>query len=204
MTLTELRIDLIAMLMDSADRFTDPDDFDRHLNAATVDLSRVMPRIVSESLSLVADESFYDAPADLMQPRSLDWGMKELGCRKPWNSDYPGRLPRLEVLIVSGERKLMLSPPPSADQISLLGSDAAYRYSGRYTLDDVAENTTVPDTARHLLLLRALAEAMQDLANRGVSKPVTLGGKAGLSVPKNGSPAYMAEQLLKRFEEMAK
>ncbi len=203
MSLKSLRLDHQSALMDSKDRFDEP-DLDRHLHAAAADLSRVKPHVVSATLPLVADESFYPSPGDLLNALSLDWGMAELRCRKPWNSDYPGRIPRISALSVSGERQLMLSPPPTAEQISLLGSAAAYRYSSRYAIGVSAANTTVPDTARNLLLLRALAEAMQDLANRGVSKPVTLGGKAGLSVPKNGTPAYMADLLLKRFEALAK
>jgi hypothetical protein len=188
--------------MDSYERFADP-DIDRQLDTAAADLSRVKPLILPATLALVADESFYAAPADLLNPVSLDWGMPELACRNPWDTDYPGRLPRISALTVSGARQLMLAPPPTQRQIDICGSAAAYRYSAAYRISLDAADTNVPETARHLLLIRALAEAMQDLASRGVAKPVTLGGKAGLSVPKNGAPSHLADELLKRFEAMA-
>lgn len=197
-----LRQDLSAMLMASAERFEDP-DLDRQLDTAAADLSRVKPLILSATLALVADESFYAAPSDLVNPVSLDWGMAELGCRNPWERDYPGRLPRISALTVSSVRQLMLMPAPTQRQIDLCGSAASYRYSSAYRIGLDAANTNVPEAARHLLLIRALAEAMQDLASRGVAKPVTLGGKAGLSVPKNGAPSHLAGELLQRFEAMA-
>jgi hypothetical protein len=203
MSRTDLVISLQSMLMDSADRFDDPDDFDRQLNAAAADLSRVRPRVISAELTLIADECFYTAPTDLIVPIALDWGTNELRSRLPWNTNWLGRIPRIRALTTSGVKKLMLIPAPTAYQISELGQTASYRYSAVYVIGSEAADTTVEEKDRPLLLLRALAEAMQDLASRGVSKPVTLGGKAGLSVPKNGAPSVLAEQLLKRFEAMA-
>ena len=203
MNRTDLVFSLQSMLMDSKDRFDDPDDFDRQLDAAAADLSRVRPRIISAELTLTADTSFYVAPSDLIAPIALDWGADELRRRLPWNTNWVGHIPRLSILTVSGVKNLMLTPSPTANQVTLLGATAPYRYSGRYTIGDEAADTTVEERDRPLLLLRALAEAMQDLASRGVSKPVTLGGKAGLRVPKNGAPSDLAEQLLARFETMA-
>lgn len=203
MSRTDLVTALQAMLMDSKDRFIDPDDFDRHLDVAAADLSRVRPRVISAELTLAADQNCYAAPSDMIEPITLDWGADELRRRKPWDTNWIGPIPRLSLLTLSGVKNIMLTPSPTANQVTRLGATAAYRYSGRYTIGDEAADTTVEEKDRPLLLLRALAEAMQDLASRGLSKPVTLGGKAGLSVPKNGAPSALAEQLLKRFEAMA-
>lgn len=202
MSIDALVLDLKAMLMDSAQRF-EPSDFQRQMDTAALDLPRVSPRVVQGTLTLEADLGYYPAPADLLAPIALDWGRAERLQCKPWNADWPGQLPRLSLLSVNGERQVLLTPPPTARQITQLGSAAAYRYSASYTIGDQATDTTVNPRDRHLLLTRALAEAMQDLASRGVSKPVTLGGKAGLSVPKNGAPAELARQLMERFEAMA-
>ena len=194
--------DLRTTLMDSAERFK-PADYDRQLDAAVLDLPRIRPRVISAELTLVADQADYTAPADLIRPLQLEWGMDELSTGLPWQTTYPGRLPRLGLVIVSDVRSLRLYPAPTATQISLLGASAAYRYSASYTLAEAAADTTVQVYDRHLLLLRALVEAMQDLANRSISKPITLGVKAGVAVPRNGYPADLAQNLLAQWERMA-
>lgn len=194
---------LTTLLSDSADRFK-PLELDQFLDTAAVELGRVKPLIVSASLTLVADESFYDPPGDMVRPIILDWGSRELITRKPWEPDWPGRLPRLSSLTTGEGRKLMLAPAPSAQQISLLGATAPYRYQAHYTIADDEAGTNIPDDAAPLLLVRALAEAMLALAARGIAKPVTLGGRAAVSVPKNGTPAALAQQLMDHFEGLAR
>ncbi len=202
MTRAALSADLQAMLMDAAQRFQSG-DFNRHLDHAAGDLSRVRPRVVSADLTVSADVAVYDAPADLLKPISMDWGRDELRCRMPWDTNWIGPIPRFTVTYVDGLKKLMLQPAPTFNQVSRLGVTAPYRYSAVYSIGDLSEDTTVAETDRPLLLIRALADAMQDLASRGVSKPVTLGGKAGISVPRNGSPAALSDDLMQRFERMA-
>ena len=194
---------LTLMLGDSADKFK-PLDLELLLYLAALDLSRVKPRVVSTSVTVTADESFYDVPADFIKPIMLDWGAAELLSKKPWNDDWPGPLPRLSTLTVNGVKKLMMTPAPTMKQISLLGSEASYRYVGRYTIAETDAATTLSEDDEHLLLTRAMAEAMLVLAAKGVAKPVTLGGKAGVSPPRNGTPAALAQQLMDQFEGMAR
>ncbi len=63
-------------------------------------------------------------------------------------------------------------------------------------------DTTVPDEHRGLLLLRAQAEAMQELAARNIAKPVQLRDGQG-GAPRNGVPAALHAQLMDAFERGA-
>lgn len=198
-----LKKHLATLLGDSADKFQ-PLDLDLLLDLAAIDLTRVKPRVVSATVTLTADESFYAAPSDMVKPIILDWGAADLLSKKPWNADWPGRLPRLTSLNIDGVKKLMLAPAPTQAQINLLGTEAAYRYAARYTIGDTDAETNITEDDEPLLLTRALAEAMLALAARGIAKPVTLGGRAAVSVPRNGTPAALAQQLMDHFEGMAR
>lgn len=198
-----LRKELQGMLGDASGKFPAPSDLDRLLGVAAADLSRVRPLVISAQLTLTADESACDAPEDMIRPLSFDWGAAVLAGLNPWNDQWPGRLPRLSVGTVSGTRKLLLSQAPTSFQISILGSTADYCYSARYAIGDTDGATTVPEHCREPLLIRALAEAMQELAVSGSAKPVTLGGTAGVSLPKNGTPQALSEALMTLFERMA-
>jgi hypothetical protein len=202
MTKNEARGTISALLMDSASKF-EPADIDRFIDAALADLSRVKPRMVAGELTLVADQANYTAPADLVSPIWSNWGKKELTDNRPWNSDWPGRLPRLGMIVQDDVRMLYLDPAPTSGQINLIGATYGYQYRSSYALGDTAVTTTVPAEFDQLLLVRALAAAMLALAMNGVAKPVMI-GKAGIGgMPKNGSPAYLHDQLLELFERMA-
>ena len=56
---------------------------------------------------------------------------------------------------------------------------------------------------RNLLLIRATAQAMTELSHHNLAKPVVLGSNGVGAMPKNGTPAALADQLLKLFERMA-
>ena len=201
----ELVADLKAILMDAAGKFTAPSDADfvRHLDIAALDLGRFRPRTLVGEITLVADQPNYPAPDDLLDVKLPIWGTREKRARHPWNSDWPGPLPRLSVVENGGQRELWLSPPPSAAQIADLGSAYRFFYFAGHVVDADAAKTSVQPGDRHLLLIRAAAEAMQELAHNGVTKPVQLGSAGVGSMPKNGTPGALAESLLKQFQEMA-
>lgn len=204
LTLTALVADLKASLQDSAVRFTAAadGDFKRHLAMAASDLGRVRPRTLKGSLSLVAGQAAYSAPDDLDTPRHSTWGDQFRAAHKPWDASYPGTPPRLSIAEEGGTFKLWLAPAPTAAQIAAFGSDYPYFYLARHALSDTPGATTVPDADRGLLLLRAQAEAMKELAVRNISKPVQL--RDGLqSAPKNGTPAALYAQLMDDFERLA-
>jgi len=205
MSQADLVADLKAVLNDAAGKFTAAADADfiRHMDIAALDVARVRPRRIMGSLTLVADQPNYAAPADLLRPMNPYWGDNEKAARKPWDSNWPGSLPSLRLVENSGARELWLDPAPTASQITDLGSTYRYSYHAAHAVGALAADTTVQPGDRALLLIRAAAQALQELANKDVSKPVQLGNAGVGSMPKNGTPGALAEQLMKLFVEMA-
>jgi len=200
MSQADLVADLKSSISDAANIFMSIDDadFKRHIDHAALDFSRVRPRSVLGSLSLVADQHEYAAPADIVMPKVSLWGRDEHRSLKPWASNYPGRLPRLKLIDDAGTTKLWMDPAPTSDQMTLLGSTYQYTYLAAHVIDASAGNTTIKPSDRALLLLRAQAEAMKELAVRNMGKPVTL--RDGMSgVPKNATPAALYEQLMSQY-----
>lgn len=205
MTRDSLVTDLKAILMDAAGKFTAAADADfiRHLDMAALDMGRVRPLTRVGSVTLVAGQSDYAAPADLVQVKLPLWGLYERNSRKPWERHWPGPLPKLSVVDDAGTRTLWLSPAPTAAQIADLGATYRFYYFAAHIVAVAAADTTVQPGDRHLLLMRAAAHALQELAHSGVSKPVQLGNAGVGSMPKNGTPGALAEALVDLFERMA-
>lgn len=173
--------------------------YERFLAHAAQDFHRVRPRRQVGVLDLQAGQSDYPVPADLVAPLAGLWGVDEAQTRRPWDEHWPGQLPRLTLLRLAEDRVLWLSPAPTAAQITVLGSDYRYIYRAAHRIAPSGEQTTIHPGDRGLLLLRAQAEALKDLAMRNMAKPVQLrDGLAGM--PRNGHPAALYEQLMKRFE----
>lgn len=188
----DLRADLKASLHDAASVLSDPDDFDRCLKVAVDDLGLLMPRTLASTLSLVAGQAEYAAPADFLRFKMALWGVSSPV--RPWDKSHPGKLPDVRHC----EGFLVMVPAPSAGQIALLGSNYRYFYFAGYVLDELAGLTTVPPHARSLLLLRAQAEACKEMAMRNITKPVAL--RDGVSSgPRNGTPAALHGQLMDDF-----
>lgn len=200
MSKADLITDLIASLMDSAEIFTaDSDaDFIRHLNNAALDMGRFRMRTLVGSITLVADQPNYPAPADLLRPKSAIWGTNSAYSRKPWLRQHAGPIPTVHLV----GPELHLDPAPTAQQIAKLGADFKYFYFAGHTIATESAETTIHVGDRGLLLLRAQVEALQEIAIRNSGKPVSM--QDGVSgAPKNGTPAALSEQLMERFENMA-
>lgn len=200
MSEADLVVDLKGSLQASAEAFKAgaDADFKRHLSAAALDFVRARPRTLAGSITLTADQPDYAAPADLHAFLIGLWGNNRSDI-KPWEAHWPGRLPVVSLIEVAGVRRLIFDPPPSARQIAVLGPDYPFRYLAVHTIhaSDGAQ-TTIPPGDRGLLLLRAQAEAMQELALRNVAKPVQL--RDGMNQqPRNGTPAYLFEALMQQF-----
>jgi len=204
MAQSDLIADLKASMNDAASVFTAAGDadFKRHLDHAALDFARVRPRVLSSSVALVADQDEYTAPADAIDEHSMQWGKNKKRDLKPWDASWPGALPRMDVVGAPGARRLIFSPAPSARQITVLGSNCTFRYFAAHKIDTSAANTTIRPEDRALLLLRAQAEAMKELAMRNSKKPVSLRDGMNAS-PKNGTPAALHDQLMKEFEALA-
>lgn len=197
----DLVADLKASLHDAAKIFaTESDgDFNRHLDVAAQDMSRKRPRTMLGKLTLHADIFDYPAPADFFVYKSSLWGISTQRIN-PWDKRYPGRLPNVSSALNGMVREIHLLPPPSAQQITVLGSEFKFYYYAMHSIGATAAETTLQPGDRGLLLLRAQAEAMKEMSMRNMGKPVLM--RDGLSQgTRNGTPQYLFEQLMKIFEE---
>lgn len=200
-----LIVDLKAAMGDAVDKFTGADDadFQRLLDVAAANLARYRRRTLLGTITLEAERPDYPAPADLLQIKLPLWGRRERSRRKMWDLDWPGALPRLQLVDTADGREVHLVPAPTAMQISSLGSTYQYYYYATHRISDDAAQTTVQPVDRDLLLLRAAAEAMRELAVRGVVNPIQLHRGLG-SMPASGTPQALYGQLLAAFEQEAR
>jgi hypothetical protein len=201
MSEADLVADLKASLQDAASVFTAASDadFKRHLAAAALDFARPRPRTVLGSLTLTADEAAYALPNDFHAFKCDLWGLAPKARPQPWEKGWPGPLPRAAVAESGGAKKLTLAPPPTAAQISVLGAEYRFYYYAKHAIGADAANTTIAAGDRGLLLLRAQAEAMRELAMRNIHKPVQL--RDGLTgTPRNALPSHLYEKFIEEFE----
>ncbi|MDD2664369.1 MAG: hypothetical protein PHD19_11515 [Dechloromonas sp.] len=198
MSRADLVADLKAALMDSARTFSAPADADfvRMLDIAAADMHRVRPRSLVGAINLQADKADYAAPADMIELRSMLWGVGQRA--QPWERRYAGRLPTARQI----GTLILLSPAPTERQILLLGAEFKFLYVARDAISDSAGQTTIPADDRHLLLLRAQAEAMLMLAQRDSVRPVQSAAGHG-SQAKTGLPVALWKELMAAWLEAA-
>lgn len=197
MAMADLVFDLKASLLDGASAFRAPDneDFIRHVRVAGEALATVRPRTAVGSVELVAGKPDYPAPADLWLYKSALWGTLRA---QPWEKTWPGRLP--EVRVVAGA--LWLTPAPTAHQVAVLGAEFTFYYYATHTVSADAAETTVSAGERDLLLLRAQAEAMRELAMRDSVRPTS--ARDGMSgTPRSGLPSALYREFLAEFDRRA-
>lgn len=200
MTRASLKTALQAMLGDAAQKFaSDAGAFDRHLDIAALALARKIRVTRLVKLSVAADVADYLAPADLIDVKCSNWGDNQRRNIKPWQNNL-GTLPRLSLVDIDGVPHIHLSPAPDACQIARMGSDYPVFYYGGYVIGATEAETTVPAQHRDLLLIRAVVQALMELSNSGSTKPVSLGSHGVGSMPKNGTPAALAESWLAIFD----
>jgi len=199
MSEADLIADLKRSLHDAATVFNAAADADwkRFLRTALTGMQAKRPRTLLGTLSLTADEAVYTLPAaDFAQYKTHQWGGRP---PKPWAADYPGALPRVSAVQGGGTWQLVFDPAPSWAHINAYGSTFRFWYFGTHAVgaDDAA--STLAETDRPLLLLRAQAEAMRELTMRNINKPVQLrDGLAG--TPRNSTPAALYRELLAEWE----
>lgn len=200
MTRAALKNDLQGILGDAAQKFAaDANAFNRHLDMAALALARKVRRTCVVKLTLIADTELYDAPADIIDVKFSSWGGNVRSNIKPWEFS-PGTLPRPSLIEESGLPKILLSPAPTAYQIANLGNEYPLYYYSQYSIGDTEQDTNVLPKFRDLLLIRAAVQALMELANMGIAKPVSLGSGGVGSMPKNGTPAALAESWLAIFD----
>lgn len=197
MTRATLLATLTGSLLDSAAGFL-PADFTRHIDLALADFSRFCPLVTEAELQLVAWKNSYPCPVDLESVLACDWGRDFKAAANPWDANWPGRLPDISLIRAAGERSLRLSPAPTPNQISTLGSACSYRYAAAHVLTESV--CTLSPQEESAVLLRAQAEAMRELAMKGVTRPVQM--RDGVSQgPKNGTPSFLYAALMAEFTE---
>lgn len=179
--------------------------FEEILNVAIVDYSRHKPLVGISSLNLVADQSVYDAPTDLIGFKNHDWGRANRKRRDPWNVSKVVSIP--DVKVVPGENgqhpyRLALNPVPSAEDLSIAGNTMQLFYTKLHTVSDQQESaegaTTIPVHDRDLFLLRMQAAAMLQLSFLRISK-VSIKDPITKVSSRAGEPSVIAEQLLTQF-----
>lgn len=202
----DLVADLKASLNEAATVFTAASDadFKRQLAAAALAFGAKRPRTLVGTLTLVAEQAQYDAPAGLQGIKSHLWGIAPRMKAQPWDKTWTGRLPDLRLIegATPATRKLQLDPAPTAHQISVLGAEFRYYYYGAHAIGSSESNTTILPGDRQLLLLRAQAEAMRELAARNIQRPVIVREGFG-SQSRNGTPSALYEKFLQEFREAA-
>lgn len=194
MGLADLVFDLKASLLDAAGAFRAPDDADfiRHVRVAAEALASARPRTAVASVALVAGQAEYPAPADLWLYKSSIWGTQRC---QPWEKRWPGRLP--DVRVAAGA--LWLTPAPTAHQVAVLGATFTFFYYALHAVSVDAGETTVPAGERDLLLLRAQAEAMRELAMRDGVRPTS--ARDGFSgTPRSGLPSALYQAFMAEFD----
>lgn len=202
MSRADLVADLKTSLHAAAEVFTAAADADfaRLLDVAALDFARVRPRTLVGAATLIAGQIDYALPADFYLYKADLWA-DPVRLGKPWEKAWPGRLPSVRVAEVAGVRKLVLQPAPSAQHIALLGSEFKFYYLAKHEIGTATADTSIDAGDRGLLLLRAQAEAMRELAIRNIVKPMTM--RDGLnSAPRNGQPSHLYAVLIAEFERV--
>jgi len=193
-----LRADLQSSLRNAAEEFDDA-DLDRHLDRAAEDLPRRRRLVLSASIALQADTAEYDSvPTDLVRPVFSRWANSARLKKAPWVTDYPPQRPRVTLVQTSGGRKLHVTPTLTATELAKHGETLQYDYEARYTIADAAADTTVKAEDRWLLLLRAQAESVRELALKNIDRPISVGDKAGRQT-RNDTPGSLYQLLMEDF-----
>lgn len=182
-------------LLDSVRAFSET-DLERHADIALQALSQIKPKRCFTVISLVSGRSLYRCPVNLNGIHACHWGRAHKAAVQPWEDHYAGRLPEWSVTHnEAGVRFLRANPAPTFQQIGALGSSAELEYRADWQWGDI-------QGMENLLMLRAQAEAMRELAAKNATTAYNI--REGISAtPKNGTPAYLYEQLLQEFERLA-
>lgn len=199
MSQADLVADLKRSLHDAASVFEDaPEadaDFKRFLQVAFTGMQAKRPRTLLGTVQLQADVDLYPiALTDFAQYKTHQWGSRVI---RPWLPCHPGALPRISAVNEGGTWALVFDPAPTSQHLDAYGSTFRFWYYGTHSAD--GSGSTLAEADRPLLLLRAQAEAMRELAMRNINKPVQL--RDGISgAPRNSTPAALYRELLAEWE----
>lgn len=172
-------------------------DWLRCLAVALAAMQAKRPRTLLGTLALQADVDTYAVTViDFASYKTHQWGGRP---PKPWAPDYPGPLPRVAAVQSGGAWQLVFDPAPSWAHIQAHGSTFRFWYFGTHRVGVDAANSTLAQSDRPLLLLRAQAEVLRELTLHHVNKPVQLrDGYSG--TPRNSTPSALYPQLLAEWD----
>lgn len=175
-------------------------DFVRMLQVALPDMQAKRPVTRPGEVALFAYQpSYLLAYADFAAFKTHLWA-EPSQTPKPWDACWPGAVPRVAAQCDGTDWYLELNPAPTPRQLAVWGSTLKFWYFARHVLSDTAGESTVNDNDLGLLLLRAQAEAMRELAIRNVVKMTQMrDGYSG--TPRNGTPTALFEALMTEFKE---
>lgn len=204
MALPDLLADLKASMHDAGQHLNAANDADwyRVLTVASTAMQAKRPITQVGQVVLQADQADYSLSAytDMAAWKSHLWGSKSPYA--PWDPAYPGALPRVHALQRGTAWALQFDPAPSWAHINAFGSVFRFVYYGQHTLAEDPAQTTLALADRPLLLLRAQAEALRELAIRNVQKTTQV--RDGLSgTPRNNTPAALYQALLAEWQAAA-
>lgn len=194
--------ELKATLHDTASVFKAADDADfvRFLDAALPDMMTKRPVTKLGNVTLVADVDSFEVLEPDFAAWKTDLWRNPARLPNPWEPTYPGALPRITAVRDGAVWRVVFDPAPTAMMLACLGVVCKFWYFAAHAIGDLDEETTIATDDRGLLLLRAQAEAMRELAMRNVAKPVQL--RDGLSgTPRNSTPSALYEALMRQFAE---
>lgn len=201
MLLSVLVADFKASLSDAAAQFRAPADADfaRLLGVALLDMQAKRPVTKLGQVTLFPLQARYAVTHEDFAALKVHLWAEPATTPKPWEPCYPGSVPRVAAQWGGSSWWLEFSPAPTPRQIAVWGSDFKFWYFARHVLSETVGETTVNPADRGLLLLRAQAEAMRELAMRNVVKTQQM--RDGFSgSPRNGTPAALFETLLAEFK----
>lgn len=201
MLLSALVADFKASLSDAAGQFRAPADADfaRLLGVALLDMQAKRPITKAAEVSLFAEQARYALVLDDFAAIKTHMWASPAQTPRPWEPSYPGAVPRVSAQWDGVAWWLEFSPAPTARQLLVWGGVFKFWYFARHVLSETPGATTVNPHDRSLLILRAQAEAMRELAMRNIVKPQAMrDGYTGQ--PRNGTPSALFEMLMAEFK----
>src|SRR3546814_19366321 len=106
-----------------------------------------------------------------------DWVTRNAG-RNPWDPCFVSVVPQPALVRTAAGTLWRFSPLPDCATVIRLGADFPYTYRAAHKLTETEADATFPADQLPLVILRAQAAAMRELAIRHAHKPVPKIGRA--------------------------
>src|SRR3546814_4311141 len=140
-------------------------------------MGRVLPLTAARTLTIVAGLADYAAPVDAIGFIASDWVTRNAG-RNPWDPCFVSVVPQPALVRTAAGTLWRFSPLPDCATVIRLGADFPYTYRAAHKLTETEADAKFPADQTPLVILRAQAAAMRELAIRHAHKPVPKIGRA--------------------------